>query len=666
MLNIIRNLAIVIPVLGWAFSSALYADQGLLAVETANGRQSSTTRELVQWTHARLIFNKDLERVAVGQDKTLEVEILGGNELLALAKQVGRTSLIVWYVDNTSETFLFSVSEDLSVLRRALRDIHPNIVIQTAPDRPALVLRGQVPTVKYRVAAEAVARNYLNAGQQGGAASADAMLLRSVAGTASMPTPVDNHLRVGNPVASNTLSSAVINLIQVDELPRSTTKKIQDAIKSLGGGDVRVRRMVRGDVEDDRYDTLVLEGEVRDQVSLTRILNVASRLFVGFDAAIDPANAVAAIADESGALLNGRSKQGLSGGNFGGASSTGALTNDIDANIARSKLLSVSGGRILSMISVRDVPLVRVSVQMHEINRSRMKSWRPDMSLVTNGYSSDGLFGLGGQSSRGAGSSTVENALQILGGTLTNNLQIGTTDLAFDLLFSLMEDEGISRTLSRPTMTVLAGEPAVFQVGGEVPVPTAFAPAGLSGDDEVGTNTSGVFSGTEFKPFGVQLKVRAMVDENDRITLDLAPTISTPDTQLTRQIAGSTGSDLNTSAFNVRSLETSTRLRDGQPLVLGGLVSRDLSSQENYTPGLHNMPVIGWFAESSGKSDVDSELVIIVTPTIVREPMNDTALWQFPAPLTLLDWAVGTVVSTAQQEAEAAPGLVADQPKGVQ
>jgi hypothetical protein len=46
--------------------------------------------------------------------------------------------------------------------------------------------------------------------------------------------------------------------------------------------------------------------------------------------------------------------------------------------------------------------------------------------------------------------------------------------------------------------------------------------------------------------------------------------------------------------------------------------------------------------------------------------MNDTALWQFPTPLTLLDWAVGTVVSTAQQEAEAAPGLVADQPKGVQ
>ncbi|QVM86699.1 hypothetical protein I0D68_13090 [Pseudomonas lalucatii] len=70
----------------------------------------------------------------------------------------------------------------------------------------------------------------------------------------------------------------------------------------------------------------------------------------------------------------------------------------------------------------------------------------------------------------------MENALQIIGGSLTNNLQIGSSRLAFDLLFSLMEQEGISRTLSRPTLMVLAGESAVFSVGGEVPVPTAFAP----------------------------------------------------------------------------------------------------------------------------------------------------------------------------------------------
>ena len=57
----------------------------------------------------------------------MQVEVLDKNEVLALAKKVGRTSLIVWYTDDTSETFLFSVTEDLSVLRQALSDIHPKI-----------------------------------------------------------------------------------------------------------------------------------------------------------------------------------------------------------------------------------------------------------------------------------------------------------------------------------------------------------------------------------------------------------------------------------------------------------------------------------------------------------------------------------------------------------
>lgn len=639
MRALIRRLALAVGLLITA-NGTLVAG-GLDYIETAHGQQAGSIRELVQWTHARLVFGKALERVAVGKESTLEVEILAGNEVLALAKNVGRTSLIVWYADGSSETFLFSVTEDLSVLRRALHDIHPALRVQTAPDRPALVLRGQVPSVKYRVAAEAVARNYLTAGKAiGGPAAGEIPLVQSGGGLNGLAL-TDANFHVSQPdIAASRGGAAIINLIQVETLPQSTTEKIRKAITSLGGEDVRVRRIVRGAIEDDRYDTLILEGRVRDQVTLTRILHVASRLFVGTNAAFDPDN-IAAVADESGALLAGRNAVGSNNSAaFGGVGSN--LDNEIRANIARSRLLSVSGGRILSMIEVQDVPLVRVAVQMHEINRNRMKNWRPDLSLISNGYnSSDGRFGLEGLSSRAPGSSAIENALQIIGGTLTNNLQVGNSAMAFDLLFSLLEDEGISRTLSRPTLTTLAGEPAVFLVGGQVPVPTAFAPTGLATGDQVGSNTPGVFSGTEFKSFGVQLRVRAMVDEHDRITLDLNPTISSPDALLTQQIAGSTGSGLNSTAFSVRSLDTSTRLRDGQPLVLGGLVSRNLSDQNSYTPGLHNVPLLGWFSESISKMDVDRELVIVVTPTLVREPVHDADLWRFPSNLTLLDWGVG-------------------------
>jgi len=647
-----KKTMVLILLSAFALSFNANASDGLVYVETADGTRSTGTRQLVQWTHARMVFNKDLARVAIGQSDTMEVEILGGKEVLILAKEVGRTSLIVWYPDETTETFLFSVIQDLSVLKRALLDVHPGVRLELAPDRNALILRGTVPSMTQRAAAEAVARDYLNAGNGG----TSTVISQNDSGVA------DVRISSNSTQFNAQESSAIINLIQVEQMPATTKEKIQEAINSLGGADVTVDRIMRGDVENDATDTLLLKGQVQNQVALVRVLNVASRLFLGEDDAVKSHDAAEAIADESGALISERGKNQSNNGGGGsqmsnliGGNGNSQIDNEIKANIGRAKLLSVGNGRILSMIEVRDLPQVRVAVQLYEVNRSRMKSWRPDMTLVSDGFRSDSMTpdgtGMivqpdGSMRVGSAGSQQVENALQILGGALTNQFQVGGANMAFDLLFSLMESEGISRTLSRPTLTVLAGESALFQVGGEVPVPSAFAPPGTDGAG------SGVFSGTEFRAFGVQLAVRPMVGEDDRITLDVRPTVSMPDTQLTQQIAGSTGNSLNTTAFNTRSLETTTRLRDGQPLVIGGLVSRGIGEQLSYTPGVHKVPGIGWLAKSSEKADTDRELIIIVTPTIVREPLQNIALWQFPDAHELLKKSVTIPSSAADGEGE--------------
>ncbi len=630
------------------------AEKGLKFVETADGTQSSKTRELVQWTHSRLVFTKDLKRVAVGQESTMQVEVLDNNEVLALAKNVGRTSIMIWYTDGTTENFLFSVIEDLSVLRKALRDIHPAVKIELAPDRAALVLRGKVPTINFRIAAETAARNYLDVASGGSGSGRDIVMQAPNLGSAiedatfQMKAALD---RSSVPSRGRGKGATIINLIQVEQLPESLIEKLSSAIATMGGGDVKISRIQNGDVENNTSDTLILSGEVETQVDLVRILNIASRMFVGEDAQFS-GDSIKAIANESGGLMSGGNFSGRSSGGLAGSGNSlggsGGLNNNIESNIGRSKMVSVAGGRILSTIEVRDLPQVRVSVQMYEVNRRRLKNWRPDLTLVSKGYENGGTFGLAGRSERGATSSEVENALQILGGSLINNLQLGGSKVALDMLFALLEEEGISRTVSRPTLTVLAGESAVFRAGGEVPVPKAFASSGLSADDDVGTNTSGVFSGTEFKSFGVELEVRAMVGKNDRITLDMRPTISLPDTQLTQEIAGSTGSSLNTAAFNVRTIKTSARLEDGQALIIGGLVSRDTSDNKSHTPGLSSVPLFGNLAKSSSDSDSDRELIIIVTPTIIREARHDISLWEFPSTSDLLDWAV----SVPQKESD--------------
>lgn len=630
-------------------------ERGLKFVETADGRQSTHSRELVQWTHSRLVFHKTLKRVAVGQEDTMQVEVLGSNEVLALAKKVGRTSIMVWYTDGSTETFLFSVVEDLSVLRSALRDIHPNIRIQLAPDRAALVLRGRVPTVDFRVAAENAARNYLDVAQ-GQGSNINLLMQSPNTGPMINSSGTSSGFRVSrdaqqSPGYRAAPRATMINLIKVDHLPLSISEKLQLAIREVGGEDVTVKRMQPGDIADRNNDTLLLSGSVNSQVDLVRVLNIASRIYTAEHPELNiDGGSIHAIANESGGLINrGSDSSSLSGGlgSLSGNAGSNGISNNVSGNIGRAKLVSIAGGKILSTIDVRDLPQVRVSVQMHEISRRRLKSWKPDLTLVSEGYDSNGVFGLGGNSQRGENSSAVESALQILGGTLVNNIQMGGSNIAFDLLFSLLEEEGISRTLSRPTLTVLAGESAIFRAGGEVPVPRAFAPTGLSADDKVGSNAGGVFSGTDFKSFGVELEVRALVDEHDRITLDMRPTISMPDTQLTQDIASSTGGQLNSAAFNVRTLTTSSRLRDGQALVIGGLVSRDISDNQSHTPGASSVPLFGNLARSSAKSDTDKELIIIVTPTIVRESKHHSAQWKFTDPNELLERAIIQNVQTS-------------------
>src|SRR5690606_245019 len=277
---------------------------GLLYVETASGARLDSTREIVRWTHARLVFDKDLERIAVGQPNVLEVELLGGREALMLAKNIGTTSMIVWYTDGTTEPVVFGVVEDLSVLRRVLRDIHRSLTIELAPDRAALVLRGTVPNLEVKMRAEHVARAYLDA---------------EGAGSSEIYTPgADADANARTSVQPRT---SIINLIKTETQVQSLEERILTAIAPLSQS-VTVRRLMRGAVKDDARDTFVLEGEVKDQVALTRVLSLVSSVVLDNEAA-----SINVVSDASGGLQAKPGEQ---------------------SNIGRSRLLSIGNGRVLS------------------------------------------------------------------------------------------------------------------------------------------------------------------------------------------------------------------------------------------------------------------------------------------------------------------------------
>jgi len=163
-------------------------------------------------------------------------------------------------------------------------------------------------------------------------------------------------------------------------------------------------------------------------------------------------------------------------------------------------------------------------------------------------------------------------------------------------------------------------------------------------------------------PFGVQLGIRPLVGEDDVITLDVTPQVIEPDFLLTAALSASTGDDLETTAFATRSLTTSARLRDGQVLLVGGLLNRSSSDQYAYTPWLHRIPLLGWLGRSFDKDEDDQELVIVVTPSIVRDPLTRVALWEFPAESELLPDPPGPGSPTGDPDPDGNPEAPAGTP----
>lgn len=622
-------------------------------------------QRIIRGNYERVYFEEDVTRIAVGDSKILSLELLNTREALVLGKEVGRTNVVIWTASQRVQRRSFSVEEDLSVLKEALHDLDPKISLEMAPDRDAIVLRGTVATAAVLDQAVRVASDYLNATgrrRRGSRASlsryeealvgyvralSQALSSQESQGEAGAPSGDEAVPSTGETAVPLT-SSRVINLLRVREVPESLDRRLLRVIQPLAGGGVTIRRLQTSDVPDDRSDVFVLEGKVADQVTLVRLLTLAAQMVRGPGRGDNSEDTIQVIAEEGGGIFEGggqnrqsrsRGNSGGAGGFQGGGNSSGLIPADLETNVARARALSVAGGRLLSFIEVSDLPLVRVQVGFYEIQRSELLRVSTDWAAFLASFDQPALLeaGLapafqGAPATVGSFETTdIQNVLSSISGSLGNQFQLVDSGFAVDAAFALLETRGLARRLSAPSLTVLSGEEARLSIGGEVPIQELFASA-VDGED-----APGVFTSVRFRSFGISLEMRPRVDEQDRITLELAPVVSQPDQVLTSLLRETTGEDQVTTAFQSRSLLTSSRLLDGQTLMLGGLTSRGDSRDVSQTPILGDIPVLGWLFRGMTDSEDDRELVIIVNPTIVREPIPDLAIWEFPHPLELLE-----------------------------
>src|SRR5690606_11419853 len=161
---------------------------------------------------------------------------------------------------------------------------------------------------------------------------------------------------------------------------------------------------------------------------------------------------------------------------------------------------------------------------------------------------------------------------------------------------------GLARVLAEPTLLALSGQSASFLAGGEIPIPSS----GSLGTQNV-----------EYKPFGIGLTVTPTILAADRIALKVAPEASELD--WANAIPVSSGSSTSLiPALRTRRADTMVELGDGESFVIGGLVSRTTMASVDKLPLLGDLPIIGAFFRSMNYTQEEKELVIVVTPRLVR------------------------------------------------
>ena len=244
--------------------------------------------------------------------------------------------------------------------------------------------------------------------------------------------------------------------------------------------------------------------------------------------------------------------------------------------------------------------MIYMNVKITEFNTNRLKNLGIDWSNPINGpsigYASEGHFS--NHRSRGEASvlSNSSSGNGISTANVTDALQsVSYFGISTEIisLINFAVNRGDALILAEPRLAAHSGGEAEFLSGGEVPLPS--------------TNTTGQ-SNVEFKKFGISLLIKPFADTQGNITGNIETEVSTVDPSLA--VSGIPG-------FRSRKTVSDISMRDGETMVLSGLINQELGKDVSSLAWLGDLPVLGPLFRSNNFRNNKSELVIFVTPNVV-------------------------------------------------
>lgn len=264
---------------------------------------------------------------------------------------------------------------------------------------------------------------------------------------------------------------------------------------------------------------------------------------------------------------------------------------------------------VINMLTVEAEEQVMLKVTVAEVQRSLMKQMGINLGgvlnagnfsttlLTANALPLTGAAGLGlmpaFRTSATDGSLLAPSGTNsgVVGGWSGNGGEINAAVRA-------LERDGLIRTLAEPNLTAVSGEPAKFLAGGEYPVPVV--------------DTQGALS-VQYKEFGVSLAFTPIVLSEGRISLKIETEVSELTTQGAVVLSG-----ISIPALKKRQAKSTVELPSGGTLALAGLISDDTRQNIDGLPGAKDIPILGTLFRSREFIKAETELVVIVTPYLVK------------------------------------------------
>lgn len=329
--------------------------------------------------------------------------------------------------------------------------------------------------------------------------------------------------------------------------------------------------------------SVVLRGEVSNETVYDKVLEVAmTYLPPKPPAAISPSTTTISV-------LPGKPTVASSGSGFAGG---GTIAFDDTADLSSVYRFPDKGkiDGIVDLLVIKEIRQIEVDVIVAEV--SMTKAREIGFNFRYNGSTPlQGVTSALGSVSDSSSSPTV--SLPAFLGNPTGAFTYVNGAVSLVALYRLLQNRNVSEILAQPRLVVKNGRSGGFLSGGEFPVFQTLA------------NTSTV----EFKPFGVRLDFVPTITWSDRIDLRVFPEVSEPLASLTSN---------GIPSLTVRRTVSRVELKEGESLIIGGLLDRRILKDLSKVPILGDVPILGALFRSTRFQNNESELVFVITPRIVR------------------------------------------------